>query len=411
MAMTNKLAAAPAAEIGTQIKVAVLCALIQTLDGYDLATIGLAVPSLTKAWNLPPTAFTWAFLFSSVGIMVGALFAGPIADRVGRKPVLLVGVAFFGIASLLSAYAQSLTVLVVLRFFTGLGIGGAYPTTVALTSDYTSDRWRASVVMFMFTGASLGGFFAGQVAALVLPHWGWQGIFLVGGIVPLVLLALLIFILPEAPQYQGGARPASVKTNPVGGLFEEGRTFTTLVVWAVFLLNLLNLFLVGYWLPTVLHLGGRTPAEAAFISSMFQAGGVLVTLALGPAMARFGAERVLALCLLLGVVCFALTALPLSYSEVMLVVAGAGAGVIGSQLGLNGYVAAIYPAALRSTAIGWALGIGRLGGIAAPVLGGALLGFGLPPDKVMLFACGPGLVSTILVLVLGQHRRGAAKAP
>lgn len=409
MAPTNNTASPSL--VATGIKVAVLCCLIQTLDGYDLTTIGLAVPSLTKAWGLPPTAFTWAFLFSSVGIMVGALVAGPIADRFGRKPTLMVAIAFFGVASLLSAYAPSLMVLVVLRFFTGIGIGGAYPTTVALTSDYTSDRWRASVVMFMFTGASIGGFVAGQVAHLVLPIWGWQGIFLVGGIAPLVLLAVIIFILPEAPQYQGGARPELVKANPVSGLFEEGRTFTTLVLWAVFLLNLLNLFLVNYWLPTVLHLGGRTPAEAAFISSMFSGGGVLVTLLLGPAMARYGSERVLALCLMLGVVCFALTALPLSYSAVMLVVAGAGAGVIGSQLGLNGYVAAIYPAALRSTGIGWALGIGRLGGIIGPVLGGALLGFGLPADKVMLFACGPGLITTLLVVLLGQHRRAAAKAP
>ena len=174
MAMTNKIGAAadPQTFGGRQLRVAVLCGLIQALDGYDLSAIGLAVPSLTKAWSLPPSAFTQAFALSSVGIMVGAMGAGPIADRFGRKPVLLLSVALFGLFSLLPAWATSLQMLVALRFFTGIGIGGAMPTTVALTSDYTPDRWRTSVVMFMFTGNTIGGFFAGQIAAQILPRWG-----------------------------------------------------------------------------------------------------------------------------------------------------------------------------------------------------------------------------------------------
>ena len=130
-------------------------------------------------------------------------------------------------SSLLSAWATSLPMLVALRFFTGIGIGGAMPTTVALTSDYTPDRWRTSVVMFMFTGNTIGGFFAGQIAAQILPHWGWQGIFYVGGIVPLVLLVVLIFILPESPQFQHGARPAAAQANPVSGLFADGLAVST----------------------------------------------------------------------------------------------------------------------------------------------------------------------------------------
>src|SRR6516165_1545598 len=192
MALAERFDPVPAEETGlsgVQIRVAVLCALIQMLDGYDLSAIGLAVPSLVKAWALQPAAFTQAFVWSSIGIMVGAMLSGPIADRFGRKPVLLVSVAFFGVFSLASAYATSLQMLVILRFFTGIGIGGAMPTTVALTSDYAPARWRASVVMFMFTGNAIGAFFAGQIAAQILPTWGWEGIFYVGGIVPLVMLA------------------------------------------------------------------------------------------------------------------------------------------------------------------------------------------------------------------------------
>jgi len=409
MAMTNKIPAsveAPASFGGLQLRVAVLCGLIQTLDGYDLSAIGLAVPSLSKAWSLPPSAFTQAFALSSVGIMVGAMLAGPVADRFGRKPTLLVSVALFGLFSLFSAWADSLTTLVLLRFVTGIGIGGAMPTTVALTSDYTPDRWRTSVVMFMFTGNTIGGFFAGQIAAQVLPGWGWPGIFYVGGVVPLVLLVILFFALPESPQFQGGARPAAAKSNPVSGLFEGGLAVSTVVIWAIFLINLLNMYLIGYWLPTVLNLGGFTPADAAFATSIYSAGAILSTLLLGPMIARFGPERVLATSLIIGAICIAVVAKAnLSPVAMMVVLAIAGGGFIGSQLGLNGFCASMYPAETRSTGIGWALGVGRLGGIAGPIVGGALLALGRPGTEVLLYAAGPGVVTAALVLFLGYHRR------
>ena len=220
MAISRSVDGTAPAVTASALRVAVLCGLVQMLDGYDLSAVGLAAPAVIKAWGVKPVELTAAFAFSSIGIMVGAMAAGPIADRFGRKPVLLASVALFGIFSLLTVWASSIFALVALRFFTGIGIGGAMPTTVALTSDYTSDRWRTSAVMFMFTGNTIGGFFAGQIAALILPGWGWQGIFMVGGVVPLVLLVLLFFVLPESAQFQPG-QPA-VKTNPVAGLFRDG---------------------------------------------------------------------------------------------------------------------------------------------------------------------------------------------
>ncbi len=313
--------------------------------------------------------------------------------------------------SLLSAYAPSLQALVILRFFTGIGIGGAMPTTVALTSDYAPGRWRASIVMFMFTGNTIGGFFAGQIAAQILPSWGWQGIFLVGGIVPLVMLAALLFMLPESPQFRPGARPAASRANPVGGLFKDGLAASTLMLWAIFLINLLNMYLISYWLPTVLNLGGLTPADAAFAASIYSAGGVLSTLLLGPVITRFGAERVLGTSLALGAVCIGLTAIMhLPYLVIMALLFGAGGGFVGSQLGLNGFAASVYPAERRSTGIGWALGVGRIGGIAGPIVGGALLGLGFPPQEIMMFACGPGLVTAALVVLLGWHRATPMRA-
>ena len=186
---------------GLQIRVAALCALVQICDGYDINSIGVTVPSLTHAWNLPGPAFTQAFLWSSIGIMVGALSAGPIGDRIGRKPLLLASLTIFGLASLLSGFAGSLLVLSVLRFFTGMGIGGAFPGAATLAGDYAPRRLRATMIMATFTGAPIGGFLCGQLAAVLLPTLGWPSVFLVGGVVPLLMVIALALWLPESPRF------------------------------------------------------------------------------------------------------------------------------------------------------------------------------------------------------------------
>ena len=186
-----------------QIRVALLCGLVQVCDGYDLNAIAWAAPSLIKSWGLTPPAFTAAFLWSSIGIMVGALSAGPLGDRFGRKPLLLVSLTIFGIASLLSAYAPSLFILAVLRFFTGVGIGGGFAGAASLTGDYTPARRRALMIMARITGAPIGGFVGRPRSSpwWLLPSYGWQSIFIAGGIFPLVLVAVLVLWLPESPRF------------------------------------------------------------------------------------------------------------------------------------------------------------------------------------------------------------------
>src|SRR2546423_1798302 len=184
-----------------QIRVAAICTLVQMCDGYDVNSIGVTVPALTHAWNLPGPAFTTAFLWSSIGIMVGALSAGPIGDRFGRKPLLIASLLIFGLASLGSAFADSLGFMTVMRFFTGLGIGGAFPGAATLAGDYAPHRRRALMIMVSFTGAPLGGFLCGQLAGVLLPNFGWPSVFFVGGVVPLVMVAVLAVWLPESPRF------------------------------------------------------------------------------------------------------------------------------------------------------------------------------------------------------------------
>jgi len=303
---------------GLQIRVAALCALVQVCDGYDINSIGVSVPSLTHAWSLPGPAFTTAFLWSSIGILVGALSAGPIGDRVGRKPLLVASLTIFGAASLFTAFAGSLLTLSILRFFTGLGIGGGFAGAASLTGDYAPHRRRALMIMASFTGAPIGGFLCGQIAGMVLPTLGWPSIFVIGGIVPLLIVVALILWLPESPRFlaakaypsrreaallhrlaihpgQGGTERLDVADgNPVKMLFGPGYALQTMLMWIIFFCSLMNLFLFIYWMPEVLHLTGMTPPEAARATSFRELGAILAVVYLGVLIDRFGPERALA---------------------------------------------------------------------------------------------------------------------
>jgi AAHS family 4-hydroxybenzoate transporter-like MFS transporter len=419
-----------------QIRVAGLCALIQICDGYDVNSVAWAVPSLIGAWHLPPPAFSTAFVWSSIGIMVGALSAGPIGDRLGRRPLLLASIAIFGVASLLSAFAGSLGVLSVLRFFTGLGIGGGFSGAASLTGDYTPRRRRAMMIMASFTGAPVGGFVGAQAVALLLPHYGWPVIFVIGGLFPLLLLPVLALWLPESPRLlaarrnlaprhrallqrlevaplPAGAHPVEIAwENPIRMLFARGYALQTVLLWVIFFCSLLNLFLFGYWMPTVFHLIGMTPAQSVFASSLRDLGAIFAVLYLGALIDRFGPERSLALHYAAGALFIAaLAVVALPYIGLLAVTFFAGMTIIGSQTGANATAGALYPARMRTSGIGWALGIGRLGGIAAPALGGFLLARGLPPKQIFLSACFFALVAAAATALLALRGTRAEPLP
>jgi AAHS family 4-hydroxybenzoate transporter-like MFS transporter len=410
---------------GLQIRVAALCTLVQICDGYDINSIGVAVPQLTHLWNLPGPAFTTAFLWSSIGILVGALGGGPIGDRVGRKPLMIASLLVFGLASIASGLAGSLGVLAITRFFTGIGIGGAFPAAATLTGDYAPHRRRALMIMISFTGAPLGGFLCGQIAGLLLPHFGWSSVFFVGGIAPLLMVPALAVWLPESPRFLAtktslSGREAALlreldvipatgadhgfdvaRGNPVAMLFGQGYALQTVLLWIVFFCSLMNLFLFAYWLPEVLHLGGYTPAEAARSSSYLDLGAMFAVLYLGALIDKHGPERALALHYAVGIIFIGAIALfVMPYLLLTAMIFLAGMMITGSQTGANATAGKLYPARMRSSGIGWALGIGRLGGIAAPVLGGWLLTLGMRPPQIFLSACGFALIAAIATALL-----------
>lgn len=411
-----------------QLRVAIFCGLAQGFDGYDISAIGMAAPSLSHAWSTAPASFAIAFVMSNVGVMVGALASGPSGDRLGRKPVILASLLFLGIFSLASAYATSIQMLAFLRFMTGIGIGALMPSTVALVSDYAPERLRAIVAMAIFSGNPLGGFLGGQLIAQLLPIYGWTCIFYIGGALPLILFPILLIWMPESPRFllahnrrsaralrifatlgiapdtirlAGGTRLDLARGNTVAALFADGYALRTILFWIMFFCSLLSLYLIGFWLPTVLHLEGLTPADAVFASSLYSAGGVLAVFALGPLSNRFGLEPVFSGCLALGTVVIAAVAIGhLPYLPLLALIFIMGVCVIGGQCGVNGLSAARYPARIRNTGVGWALGMGRLGGIFGPGLGGFLLGSGWQPPHILLCACLTAAIAALCVLLM-----------
>src|SRR5580692_350708 len=321
--------------------------------------------------------------------------------------------------------------LSLLRFFTGIGIGGGFSGAAALTGDYTPHRLRATMIMATFTGAPLGGFLGGQIVALLLAEFGWRMIFVLGGILPLALLPVLVLWLPESPRFLAARQNLSARNaallrrlditsaqsdvdvargNPIWMLFGRGYALQTVLLWIIFFCSLLNLFLFAYWMPTVLNLIGMSPGQAVFAASLRDLGAIFAVLYLGLAIDRIGPERALAFHYVAGAVFIAVIALfALPYAMLLLMSFLAGMAITGSQTGANGACGKLYPARMRTTGLGWALGIGRLGGIVAPVLGGYLLALGLAPPHIFLSACLFALIAAVATALLAY--RGGQRAP
>jgi AAHS family 4-hydroxybenzoate transporter-like MFS transporter len=413
-----------------QVRLLLICATVLFLDGFDTTAIGYVAPALAKEWNLGKGALGPVFSAGLFGLMVGALLFGPLADRIGRKKIILFSTLAFGIGTLVTSVVNDVNTLLVVRFLTGLGLGGAMPNTIALTSEFSPHRRRATMVMVMFVGFSIGAALGGLLAAALIPQFGWRSVFVVGGAAPLVLAPVLSWRLPESVRFlaltgQADARVArllalvnpkavftsatrfvvdepALKGIPVQHLFRGGRALATLLLWVVFFMSLLDIYFISNWLPTVLNDLGASISQAAAIGSMFQVGGVVGTFALGSIIDRFS-FRALALVYFIAV--FAVGAIgQLGHSASLVTVAifVAGFCIVGGQIAANALAAGFYPTSVRATGVGWALGIGRVGSIVGPLVGGVLLSLKWSAGEVFVAAACAALCAALAAFLLGR---------
>jgi AAHS family 4-hydroxybenzoate transporter-like MFS transporter len=393
------------AEVGRlQVLVLAVCALVTVLDGFDLQAIAFTGPVIARQWGIEATALGVIFSAALVGMTLGALLIGMLGDRFGRKAAVVLSVALFGVFTLATARAESYNELLVYRFLTGLGAGGAIPSVTTLTAEYAPARLRVRMIAIMSIGLPLGGVFGGLLAAQIIPIWGWASVFYVGGILPLLLLPLIGKVLPESIHFlvtkKEGKANATVarilkQIDPSGHytendrflvpearmrgllvkhLFDNGMARNTLLLWLAFFINLFAIYFLMSWLPSILVNSGLLISKAINISVLFSLGGALGALLLAQLMTQYGSRQVLtwffSLAALLCVVVVRLAGdSPLVLTSIIFL---SGFLTISAQIGLNATAAGIYPTDIRATGVGWALGIARVGAITGPVIGGVL---------------------------------------
>jgi AAHS family 4-hydroxybenzoate transporter-like MFS transporter len=401
-----------------QIWTMALCGLVIVLDGFDTQSIGFLAPSMAETLHVPVKTFGPIFAAALVGLMISSMLSGPIADRWGRKGPIVACTLIFGTFAMLTARCTSFDQLLTFRFLTGLGLGGALSNSVALMSEYAPKRLLAVIVSIMFCGMPTGAVLGTQVSAVMLPRWGWQSVFYAGGILPLTLALLLIAILPESVRYLevSGANQRKIskilarispeladaptsrseiqdqrRNAPVVNLFTEGRAAGTILLWIPFFMNLLMLYFVVFWLPALLRQTGKPVTAGMTAIMLFSVGGIAGSFVEGGFMNRWGAFPVL----LTEFLCTTLLIASLAYSNsfplMMTITFVLGFVVQGAQGGLSAVAATFYPISIRSTGIGWCLGIGRIGSIVGPMLGGVMLKLDWSPREILLAGSIPAL--------------------
>ncbi len=414
-----------------QWRVVVLCFLIVFLDGLDTAAMGFIAPALSVEWGIDRASLGPVMSAALIGMVFGALGSGPLADRFGRKVVLVVAVFLFGLFSLLSAYSSNIDQLLILRLLTGLGLGAAMPNATTLLSEYTPERLKSLLVTSMFCGFNLGMACGGFVSAKLIPAMGWHSLLMLGGILPLILTLVLMIWLPEsarflvvrnrgaerirkvlapiAPLQVNAAHDFSVpeqKTvrsrNVLKVVFAGRYSAGTLLLWLTYFMGLVIVYLLTSWLPTLMRDSGASMEQSALIGALFQFGGVLSAVGVGWAMDKYNPHKVIGCAYFLAGIFAWLVGQSLGNVAVLaILVLLAGMCINGAQSAMPSLAARFYPTQGRATGVSWMLGIGRFGAILGAWAGATLLGLGWNFEQVLTALVVPAVLAAIAVLIKG----------
>jgi AAHS family 4-hydroxybenzoate transporter-like MFS transporter len=420
-----------------QIGIFVLCGLCLMMDGFDVQAMGYVAPEIIREWNVAPARMGQVLSAAPFGILIGSLLFSMLADRFGRRPVLIAVTLYFAILTLLTARAASPTQLLVIRVIAGIGLGGIMPNAVALCGEFSPKASRVTVMMVVANCFSAGAALGGFLAAWLIPRFGWRSVFYFGGAVPLVIGLVMMVALPESLQFLAlrGANLGKLrawlkrvapgaslgpdtrltapqpprKGVPLVQLFDDGRGWGTVALWVINFMNLLNLYFLANWLPAVARDSGYPPRTAVLVAATLQLAGTAGAFLLGWLVHKAGFVPVLATGFTLASVNIYLIGQPGHAVATMFLVVGlAGVGIVGGQAGVNALAATYYPTDLRSTGVGAGLGIGRTGAIAGPAVAGYLIGMQWSSDRLFLAAAVPALISAVVVLAMRPALRPGA---
>ncbi|GHH31212.1 MFS transporter [Streptomyces lanatus] len=420
---------------GFQLRTVLLCALVMLLDGFDTQAINYMAPAITQDWDVSKGTMATIFSAALVGLMIGYLLLAPLSDKLGHKRLVMAGVALFSLSTLVSVGAQSPDQLMIMRFITGIGLGAATPSTIALTAEYSPKRLRASLVLAIYCGFSLGFVAANYAAGWLIPAYGWRSVFVAGAVLPLAMLPVLAWRLPESISYllrrgqnakayahlrridrmlpeTGEAHIEAESADPgkrvkVTELLTGRQLLGTVLLWVVFAINLAMFYGLQSWMPTILSERGYSAGTLATAASMTTIGGIVIAFVIGPAMDRLGAYGSLSTLYFVGCGFLVLMGLVLG-SPVWMVLAAIfliGCTISGGQKSVIALAAALYPEEVRSTGVGWALGIGRVGGIVGPMIVGGMLAGGIGHEQLFMILVAPAALCGLIVLYLGHRAK------
>ncbi|MBS0248896.1 MAG: MFS transporter [Proteobacteria bacterium] len=417
-----------------QYSIFLLCALAALMDGYDSVIIGITAPAIAQSLGLDVKTFGPVFSAAQFGFMLGAFIAGPLADRMGRKSILIGSVLVFGAFSLLTPAADTYNHLLILRFITGLGLGGASATFVSICTEYSPGRVRATIISVLWALLPAGNVLGGVLSSIILPSHGWTPVYYIGGIVPLLIALVMLLMVPESVSFlvtrrapparisgivgrlapdialsastQYAVNDAGPASASVGHLFDGGRRFMTICYWVSFFCCWLVLITVLAWTVPVLREAGLPISMASLMIAANSAGAVIGAPIIGRVMDKADPELTVAIGLLVGAAAVLLLGFSVTSANLLAVnffVAGFAVG--GTSAGMVGLVATAYPTAIRSTGIGWAIGVARLGAVCGPIAAGMMLGGGWGLKGFFATMAVITLVAALGILTLRQADR------
>ena len=417
--------------------VLLLAFLILIFDGFDTTSIGFIAPALIDDWGLQRQELGPVMMSGLLGLAFGSLTAGPLADRFGRRFVIIGSVLFFGIWSLASAYSTGIISLTVLRFLTGVGLGASMPNTATLISEFAPKRHRSHMVTFIYCGFTLGAALGGLGSEAMIEHFGWRSVLIAGGVLPIAFALLLVLTLPESIRFlaQNGAMKAhlieavnkiapglanhetqfysseqTVKSSgKVSALFAPGFRLGTCMIWVTLFMGLLTMYLLSSWLPLLSRDAGLTMGQAAIIGSLLQLGGLVGNFAVGMKMDHWDHHKVIGLTMFCGGACAVLIAMQqptmLVLSPLILLL---GYFINGVNTGSYALSAAFYPTQIRATGVCWATGIGRLGAISGAGIGALMLAAQWNFSQVFMFLAVPSLLGVAALWIKGRKQHAAS---
>jgi len=423
-----------------QYVVCTLCFLVVFLDGFDLTVIGVCLPKIADFLHAKPAALGLALSAGQFGPLIGALILGTLADRYGRKWMLVISALIFGIFTVATAFITSTGQLALFRFLSGIGLGGAIPNALTFGSEYAPARVRKGMVATMYAGMPSGAMIGGLSAAWLIPHSGWQSLFFLGGGIPLVIAVVIALAMPESLEFLMRRGKSVVRIRkilsridpviasdkdvefkapdkklagvPVKHLFMDGRAFTTIFLWLICSGALYMLWILNTWSPSLLRKGGATVVQYSLAYAALNLGALVSSIIVGRLLDKWNPWRVLQMGFVLAfivLVTFGFVAGSGSLLAIAAMSVVCGLFINGSQTGTLAVATVSYPPDIRASGIGWTYAIAKIGAMGAPAVGGVLLGLNWTIQSICGVQAVLGIIVALLLLVLERHITGKTK--